>query len=178
MIPRHVMSPWFHLFIYSRRFNWNCPCQLFAWHCSPWYLLRSSTFSLRIIYRSRICYYRGFHSLIPPILRIYNKWNLIKSSLSNYVCRSQYNILPSTFSRPVWYTSALFRLSRCLYNMKHYFIHRVLYFTNSSCNNGFHSMRSICIKTGSNSCRINLNKPWMASRLSPSLPYIWRTNIY
>eukprot|EP00069_Balaena_mysticetus_P015272 bmy_09133T0 len=63
-------------------------------------------------------------------LRLYTQLNVSKNSLCNYICSCKYNLLPTTFPRSIWNTMTIFRLPRCIHNMKYCLIHRLIYFTN------------------------------------------------
>lgn len=145
MVSCYNVSPRLYFLIYSRGFNWNCLSQLFPRYCSSRHILRCRTFPLCFINRSCICYYRGICSLIPTILRLYSQRYMSQNPLRNYICRRQYNLLPTTLSRAIWHASTILRLPRCIHNMKYYLINRLIHFPNSSYTNSFHHLRSICI---------------------------------
>ena len=69
------------IFIYCRGINRSNFIKFINWYYPPWYLLCSSSFSLCIIYRSCICYFRGIYSLISIIYRIIFKSLFIKNSI-------------------------------------------------------------------------------------------------
>lgn len=175
MISCHTVGSRVYLLIYSRRFNRNRTRQFFPWHRPPWHLLCSSPFSLCSIYRSSLCYYRWFYSLIPSILRLYNKHNLSKNSLPNYIRGSKYNFLPTTLLGTVRYTTTLLRLSRRLHYLKYCVFYRLIHLTNRCYLNNFYSVRSIRIQTRSVSSRTTIYKSWMTSRMSSPLSHLWGT---
>eukprot|EP00069_Balaena_mysticetus_P017319 bmy_10397T0 len=119
--------------------------------------LHGCTLPLSIINRSCIRYNGRLCTLIPTILRLYTQLNMSKNSLCNYICRCKYNLLPTTFPRSIWNTTTIFRLPRCIHNMKHYLINKLIHFTNSSNINNFHNLRGICIKMRSLNSRANQN---------------------
>ena len=102
----------------------------------------------RTFSRNRVCCYRRLRALIPTILRlyVYPQLNMGKSSLCNYICRCEYNLISTTSPRSIWNTTAIFWLPRCIDNMKHYLIIGLVYFTNSSDSHNFQYLRSIFIK--------------------------------
>lgn len=177
MITGHIMSPRVYLPVYSRRFNRYRPIKLIARHCSSWYILRSSTFSLCPFNGSSICNHRWIRSLIPTVYRIYTKWCLSKNSLYNYICRSQYHILSTTFPRFIRYTSTILRLPRCLHSMKYSLLYRLIYLINSSYTDNFHNLRSLRIQTRSTNGRTHLNKRWMTTWMPSPISHIWRANL-
>lgn len=172
MISSNTMSSRLHFPIYSRGPHRNCPRQLISRYCTPRHILCSSTLPLRTIYRSCICHYRRVCPLIPTILRLHTQPSLSKNPLPHHICRRKHNILPTTFPRPIWNATTLFRLPRCIYHMKHRIFHRLLHFPNSSNSYSFHNLRSLRIKTrGLNRRTINI-KPRMITRMSSAISYI------
>ena len=145
MISCYDMSPGLHLPFYSRRLDQNCSSQFFPWYCSLRHILCSRTFPLRIIKRGCICYYRRICALISIILRLYPQHHMSQNPLCNHICRCEYNFFPTTFLRTIWYTMMILWLPRCIHNMKHHFIHRLIHLPNSSYTNNFHYLRSIRI---------------------------------
>jgi len=111
-----------------------------------WYLLCSSTLSLRFIKRSSICNHRRVCSMISNIHRTHNKPKLIKGPVCRYICRSKFNILSSTLLRISRNTTTIFWLSRCLNHMKHYLINRLNNLICKSNNIPIHYMRKNLIK--------------------------------
>ncbi|KAB0397648.1 hypothetical protein E2I00_011424, partial [Balaenoptera physalus] len=106
---------------------------------------------------STTCYQQEQYSLLWEAsyidshysLRLYTQLNMSKNSLCKYMCSCKYNLLPTTFPGSIWNTMTIFRLPRCIHNMKYCLIHRLIYFTNGSNINNFQNLRGICIKTRS-----------------------------
>ena len=157
MVPCYIMSLRLYFPIYRRRPNGNCTSKLFTRHCSSRHILRSGPLSLCLVNRSSIRYYRRLRPSIPPILRVHPWQHRSKNSLYDYVCRSQYNVLPSALPRPVRNATTLFWLSRCIYNLKYDFLNGLFHLINSSHVNSFHSVRSFRIQARSGHSRTNHN---------------------
>eukprot|EP00069_Balaena_mysticetus_P005270 bmy_17795T0 len=81
-----------------------------------------------------------------------------KNSLCNHICGRQHNLLPTTFFRLIWHASTILRLPRCLYNMKYYFINRLIHLINSSHADNLHYLRIIHIQTSSTNSRTHYYK--------------------
>lgn len=175
MISSYTMSFRFYLLIHSWWTNWNCSIQLITRHCTSRYILCSSPLSLCLIYRSSICYHGRICTLISSIYRVHPRRYMSKNSFRYYVCGSQYNIFPSTFPRSFRNATTLLGLPRCLYYMKYSIINGIFYFTYSRPTNNLHNLRSLCFKTRSLNSHILLYKSRMTSRMSTTLPHIWRT---
>ena len=87
----------------------------------------------------------GICPLISTILRIYPQWYMSQNSFCNYICRCKHNLLPTAFPRIIQYTTTLFWLPRCIYNVKYHLICRLIYLFNSSYTNNLYNLRSIHI---------------------------------
>lgn len=172
MITRYTMSPWLHFPIHRRRPNWHCAGQLLLRYRTARHLLCSSPLPLCPFNRRCICHHSWVCSLIPPTFWVYPKLSLNQSPFPHYICRSKHNLLPPTLSGPVGHTSAIFRLSRCLYNLKYYLLYRLFHFSNSGSINNFHYLRGLRLKTRSTESRNTIHQPRMTSRLPPSLSHI------
>lgn len=149
MISCFNMSSRLYFSLYSRWPNRHRPSQLISRHCTSRYLLRSRPLPLCTLNRSCLRHHRGIRSLIPIILRIYTQFNMSKNSLRNYIRRCKPNILPPTLPRFIRNTSTIFRLPRCIHNMKYYLINRLFHLINSSHTNNFHYLRGLRIQTRS-----------------------------
>lgn len=147
MRPAYTMGPRLHLPVHRWRTNRHCPSQLLTRYRPARHLLRSSTLPLRPINRSCICHSSWLHSLIPPIHRVYSSLNMGQNSLWRNVRRRKSNLLPSTLPRPSRHATTIFRLPRCLHNVKHYFFNWLPYLPDSRNHISLHYLRGLRIKT-------------------------------
>ena len=145
MITSYTMGPRLYFLIHSGRLNRDCFSQLIIRYRTSRHILRSSTFPLCFIYRSSFCYHRRVRPLIPPILRIHTQPNLSKNPLHNYIRRSEYNLLSTALPWSLRNATSLLRLPRCIHNMKHYLLYRILHLAYSSNTYSLHNLRSIRI---------------------------------
>ena len=145
-------------------------------YCSSWHILRGSTLPLCPFNGDSVYNHRRVCPLIPTVRKLHTKWYLSKDPLYNYIRRSKYNILSSTFPRLIRHTSMILQLFRCLYNMKHSVIHGFLYLINSS-NINNHNLRSLSIQTRGDRRRTYFNKHWMITWTPSSISHIQRANL-
>lgn len=144
MVPCNTMSSRIYFLVHSWRTNRHCTIKFFPRHCPSRHILCSSPLPLCSFHRCCLRYYSRIRTLISTIYRIYTRRYMSQNSLCHYIRRSEHNIFSTTLPWLIRYATTLFRLPRCLHNMKHSFIHGVLYLNNSSPNYNFHNLRSLC----------------------------------
>lgn len=178
MTSTNLLSPGFYLPIHSWRNNWCHPSKLISRYCTTRHILRSSTLSLCIINRSSLRYYGWAHPLISIIYRLLIKPNYNKNTILSDIHRGEYNILPTTFLRPIWDTSTILGLPRRLHTMKHNFVYWIYYFTNRSIHVSIHCMRSHDMQTKPAHPTWKKNPRRMILRHTSTIPHPHRTHIY
>jgi hypothetical protein len=111
------------------------------------------TFSSALRRSTSCTFYYGYHNnyrricpMISTIHWAYNKPKMIKGSIRCYLCRGKSNVLPAPFPRTSRYTTAIFRLFRCMHYMKYYLINRINNFIRKSNNIFIFRMRKNYIK--------------------------------
>lgn len=170
------MSPRIRLPIHHRRINRSGSSQLLPRHHSTRYILCGSPFPLRPFYRSSICHHSRNYPLIPSNLQNLNKPQMTYYPIRHHIYWSKLNILPPTFLRTKWNTSAILRLPRCILILKHCLILRFHNFIRIYHNAHIHLLRSPIGKTttrrypqSNNQKRMEKQLPTRKSHLQSSL---------